>query len=251
MREFLISRRFLLWMLAVVLFAILVQYIFCGSKLVFNQGLTRAAAAPPGNATITVTGRGEVTAVPDSGRVSVGVTNQAVSARQAQLANDRMANAVVAAIKAQGIPKEKIRTSEYSIWPEQNEKGQIVRYRVSHSFAVEVSPLEKLGAVLDAAVEAGANHSCGISFERSDSAVLEREALKRAVADARERAGALAGAAGKSIVRVVSISDATTQPEPPLYRPAMKLVETAGSVPVEPGELTIEAAVQVVFEVNG
>lgn len=227
---------------------------FCGIysvKYAYKHDGQAVAAA--GTATVTVSGSGEVSAAPDSACVTLGCTNQAVKARDAQSANDRAIEKVIAALKAQGIPKEKIQTRQYDIWPEQNEKGQIVRYRVTHTLSVEVKNIDKLGAVLDAAIEAGANNSGGISFERSDGLVLEREALKKAVADARQRAEALAGAAGKSVVRVVSIRESGTQPEPPVpYMRAMKVMDGAGeSVPVEPGQLKITAAVEVEFEIGG
>jgi hypothetical protein len=217
--------------------------------LLLKEDARQAVAAGSGGATITVNGQGEVRAAPDCGQVRVGVATQSASAREAQLANDRAVEAVIAAVKAQGVAKENIQTSEYSIWPEYNEKGQLWKYRVNHNLTVEVKAIEKLGAVLDAAVAAGANQACSISFDRSDRDVLEREAMKKAVADARQRAETLAGAAGKSITRVVSITEGTAQSEPLAYR-AMKL-EGAGSVPVEPGELAVSAAVQVTFETGG
>jgi hypothetical protein len=217
--------------------------------LFLKAGAKQAVAAGAGGATITVNGRGEVRAAPDCGQVRVGVATQSASAREAQLANDRAVEAVIAAVKAQGVTKENIQTSEYGIWPEYNEKGQLWRYRINHNLTVEVKAIQKLGAVLDAAVAAGANQSCSISFDRSDREVLEREALKKAVADARQRAEALAGAAGKSITRVVSIAEGAAQQEPPVYR-SMAQLEGAGSVPVEPGELAVSAAVEVTFETS-
>ncbi|MEW6182960.1 MAG: SIMPL domain-containing protein [Bacillota bacterium] len=211
------------------------------------------AAAATGTATVTVGGSGEVSAAPDSASISLGCTNQAAGAREAQTANDRAVEKVIEALKAQGIPKEKIQTRQYDIWPEQNEKSQIIRYRVTHTLSVEVKNIDKVGAVLDAAIRAGANNSGGISFERSDALVLEREALKKAVADARQRAEALAGAAGKSVVRVVSIREVGTQQPPvPYMRSAMKVMDGAAeSVPVEPGQLKITTAVEVEFELGG
>lgn len=243
-----INKRFFVVTLGAVFLSLVCLLAFYG--LFLKEGARQAlAAAGSGAAAITVNGRGEVRAAPDYGRVRVGVATQSTSAREAQLANDRTVEAVIAAMKAQGIAKENIQTGEYSIWPEYNEKGHLWRHRVNHTFTIEVKSIQKLGVVLDAAVAAGANQSCSISFDRSDRDVLEREALKKAMADARQRAESLAGAAGKSIARVVSVTEASAQSEPPVYR-AMKL-EGAGSVPVEPGELTVSATVLVTFETGG
>jgi len=247
----LINKRFGILLLAAVLGALLYQYGLRSITTTAEPGTGQAVAAAQGPATVTVSGRGEVRVPPDSARVNLGVVTWAKSAREAQAANNRTVSAVVAALKAQGIPREGIQTSEFNIWPQTDEKGKSVTgYQVNHILTVQVGDVDKLGAVLDAAVAAGANHSYGISFEKADRAALEREALKKAVAEAQARAEVLAGAAGKKIVRVLSVKEAGTQPDIPIYRKMAFEVGGQG-VPVEPGQLTVSAAVEVVFEISG
>ncbi|MEW6447083.1 MAG: SIMPL domain-containing protein [Bacillota bacterium] len=249
MRELLTGKRF--WLL-VLLIAGFLCYTIYGIGAFSGQSETGRAAAQE-LSTVTVIGQGEVKVSPDSARVNIGVTTQAKSAKEAQSQNNRKANAVIAAIKDQGVPKEDIQTVEYGIWPQHDEKGRsITGYQVNHTLSVRVSGMEKVGAVIDAAVAAGANQSHGISFEREDRATLEREALKRAVADARERADAIAAAAGKKVIRVVSIKAGGAGDFPPVPVYGKRALEAGGAgVPVEPGQLTVTASVEVVFEIGG
>jgi uncharacterized protein YggE len=245
-KELLTGKRLAGILVMAVLAVLICRYGFRSLAAPAQQAV--AVAAAPG--TVTVTGLGEVRVPPDSARMNLGVVTEAKTAREAQTANNRSVNAVIAALRAQGIPKENIQTSEFRIWPQTDEKGRnIVSYHVTHTLAVKVDGVDKVGAVLDAAVSAGANHSYGISFERGDQAALEREALRKALAEARARAEALAAAAGKKIVRVVSVREADTQPDLPAYK-KLAAEAGAGGVPVEPGELTVTAAVEVVFEIG-
>lgn len=239
------------WVMALIIGCLLCVYTFYGITAFLGQTDAGKAAAAQESSTVTVSGHGEVKASPDSAQVNIGVITQARSAKEAQSQNNRTANAVIAAIKEQGIPKDDIQTTELSLWPQHDEKGRsITGYQVKHTLSVRVAGMEKVGAVIDAAVAAGANHTYGITFEKDDPADLEQEALKQAVADARERADALAQAAGKKIVRVVSIKEAGTQDFPPEYKRMAYEVGGAG-VPVEPGQLSVTASVEVVFEIGG
>ncbi len=65
--------------------------------------------------------------------------------------------------------------------------------------------LDRVGALIDAAVEAGANQVNGPSLGVADQEKLYRQALKAAVADARESAQVLASAAGRSLGKVTAI----------------------------------------------
>ena len=71
----------------------------------------------------------------------------------------------------------------------------IIGYAASTTISAKTT-IAKAGAVVDAAVEAGANGVSGPSLSRSDEDALYRDALKNAVADAKDKAEALAAAAG-------------------------------------------------------
>jgi uncharacterized protein len=86
----------------------------------------------------------------------------------------------------------------------------------------------------------------GLRFDLKDRAAAEREALRKAVADARGRADAAAAGAGLHVDRVLRIEEQRAVPIDP--RPAMmarqSMVADAGMAPpIAPGELEVRTTV--------
>ncbi|MEW5761958.1 MAG: SIMPL domain-containing protein [Bacillota bacterium] len=212
------------------------------------------AAEPevPDAVVLSVTGTGRVAVAPDTADVTVGVTTTGKTAREAQQENSRVAAAVINAVTKLGIPRERIQTVEFSVWPiyEEPVKGSappIRGYRVNNNIRVTVDDPAKVGAVLDAAFAAGANQSYGIHFYKKNDAAERTRALQEAVRDARARAEAVAQALGARIagfaaVRVENIFSPV---------PAYKMYEGAGGdggVPVVPGQVEITASVFIDYK---
>jgi uncharacterized protein YggE len=101
---------------------------------------------------------------------------------------------------------------------------------------------------VDAAVAAGANSVYGPSLDRSDADELANQALADAVADARQKAEALAKAADGSLGRVISVTEGGASAPPIPY--AARESALATDVPIEPGTQEIQASVTVVFELR-
>ncbi len=76
--------------------------------------LTRAEQPSP---TLTVSGHGEVSAVPDEAAVRLGAVAQAEKASVAQEQVNAAVQALLKGIKGMGIPEEKIATVELSLTP--------------------------------------------------------------------------------------------------------------------------------------
>jgi uncharacterized protein YggE len=121
-------------------------------------------------------------------------------------------------------------------------------YRAVNTVEVTIRDLDKAGQVLGAAAGAGANQMFGIAFEIEDPAPLEAEARKKAMADARTRAERLAELGGVKLGPPVSISEAGGGM--PVPGPMVMRAEV-GQVPIERGELTVVATVQVVYSIAG
>jgi uncharacterized protein YggE len=205
--------------------------------------------------TITVSGEGEVKAVPDQAILSAGVVSQAVTADEALATNRRAMNAVFATLKRQGIPDRAIRTSEFSVQPQYGEQRQgnapphIVGYQVSNNVSVTVDDLSKLGGAIDALVASGANSMGGISFTIRDPKPLLRQARDAAVKDAMDRASVYAKAAGVALGHVVQISEGGAEAPRPVFR-AMALDASPAQTPIAAGEQTVAAQVTVSFEIK-
>lgn len=199
---------------------------------------------------ITVTGTGTVEAAPDIATLTIGVTTQGDTAAAALAANTTSLAAVMERLTAAGVEARDMQTSNLSLNPNwsgyDSSTPTISGYVAANMLTIRVRQLDGLGAVLDAAVEDGANTLNGLSFGLSDPDPVLNEARKEAVADARARAELLAAAAGVKLGRIVSISEAGAGPDP---MPMFRADASAADVPVAGGELGLSANVTIFYEI--
>jgi len=206
--------------------------------------LGRTATASSG-AAITVTGSGTVNATPDRASFDFGVTTQAATAADALGRSSDQARAIVSALEKAGSDAKDIQTTDVSLWPRTRANGtEIVGYTASNSVNV-IAPLAKAGAVVDAAVGAGANNVDGPSLDTSDQSSLYDGALKNALADAKGKAQAIATASGLDITGVEKVTEGG-QANPLPYLGTAKASSAAG-VSIEPGTQQIQATVTVTY----
>ena len=191
---------------------------------------------------VTTNGHGDVTAVPDEAVISAGVNTHAATAAAALSQNARLMQQVIAALKNAG--GSDLRTQEVSLNPQTNDQGNVTGYVAQDTVSAKAR-IAAAGALIDAAVGAGANTVDGPSLDVSDSDALYRDALKHAVADARAKAQALAQAGGFNVGPVFSVSEGSAAPQP-LDR-AAAAPAVAAPTPVEPGTQDVTADVTVSF----
>ncbi len=209
-------------------------------------------SAEPPVPQITVTGEGRVDRAPDLATLSLGVTTQGATAAAAMAANSAGVAAVLANLTAAGIAAADIQTSGLSLNPnwigyDASPTPRIDGYTATNTVTVRVRALGSLGAVLDAAVQDGANTLNGLAFGLADPDPVLDEARVRAVADAQRRAALLAAAAGVTLGRVLSISDSVGVGAPaPMYS---MYAGSAAPVPVSGGEVSVLATVTISWEI--
>jgi uncharacterized protein len=190
---------------------------------------------------VTTSGHGDVTAVPDQAVVSAGVNTHAPTAAAALSQNAKVMQLVIAALKAAG--GTDLQTQEVSLDPQTDDQGSVTGY-VAQNTVNAKAKVAAAGALIDAAVGAGANTVDGPALDVSDSDALYRAALKQAVADARTKAQALAQAGGFTVGPVYSVTEGGEAPEP-VYRAAAAGV--AAPTPIEPGTQDVTADITVSF----
>ena len=221
---------------------------------VLAQAVT-AADEPP---TIMVTGEGRVDVAPDLATISLGVTNEADTAKEALDANTAALQAAIDRLKAAGIEDRDIQTSGLSLGPRYdynrtNPDGsaQITGFIASNMVTVRVRVLDQLGAVLDAVVTDGANTLGGVSFGLQEPDPVLDEARKDAVADARRKAELYATAAGVTLGKVRSIAEQSGFAVPmPMPMAEASLSKAAAPVPIAGGEVSVTANVTIVYEIG-
>ena len=221
--------------------------------VVLVAGLALPAAAEPVPAFITVAGEGRSFAVPDMASLNLGVASRGLTAADALGANSTALASVLARLAADGIAPRDIQTSGLSVSPRydysDNGDGRVVGYDARNMVTVRVRDLPALGALIDAALAAGANEFNGLSFGLADDRAAIDAARRAAVADARARADLYAKAAGVSLGRIVTISETAgfEAPQPMALRAAP--MAAPPPVPVAAGELSLGAQISMVFEI--
>lgn len=213
-------------------------------------GILAAATLPGGAASaaaeqggITVQGVASIGSVPDRAELSFGVESQGPTARAALAANAAEMRKVIAAVKAAG--GTEVRTQSVSLSPRYDERNEAQAFVAQNSASATIEDLARAGALIDAAVDAGANQVYGPSLSAGDQVELYRRALKAAVANARANAQSLAEAAGLSLGRITAVVEGGGAPQPVPFA-ADKAME-AGSTPIEPGTQQTTATVTVTF----
>ena len=207
-------------------------------------GSAASAAAEAGG--ITVQGTASVTSVPDRAELSFGVESQGQTARAALAANATEMRRVIAAVKAAG--GTDVKTQSVLLSPRYNETNEVQAFVATDSVSATIKDLAKAGAVIDAAVNAGANQVYGPSLSTGDQTELYRQALKAAVANARANAQVLAAAANVSLGRVTAIVENGGGPQPLAY--AADKAMAVESTPIESGTQQTAASISVTFAVS-
>lgn len=205
---------------------------------------------------LAVTGQGEARIAPDMAMVQAGVTAQADTAAEAMRQTSAQQATVIVALKAAGVAETGIQTSGLNLNPVMDygdgRAPRVTGYQASNIVGVRVTEIGNLGTVLDAIVGAGANEIHGISFGREDGADAEDEARREAVADAQHKAEVLAEAAGLELGPVLMLRDSEMHEAPrPMMRMAAEAAGAADSVPVQAGELSMSATVQIEYALIG
>ncbi|MEP6635274.1 MAG: SIMPL domain-containing protein [Acidobacteriota bacterium] len=205
---------------------------------------------------VIVAGDSIVQAQPDTAILTIAVVTQGKRAIDAQQENANRSDAVVRALKdAAGIGAE-IKTSGYSLQPQrvykENQPPTITGYEAHNTVIVTISDLTKVGRVIDAAAQAGANDVGGIAFTLRKDRPARDQALAEATREALAKAQVIAQALGGRVVRIVEVQEEGTVRPRPIYQAEMGSMKTAmaAATPIEVGSLEITSRVQLVAEVE-
>ncbi len=212
-----------------------------------------AATDQPPEHTLSVTGSGKVTVVPDMATIQLGVQVERPTAKAARETAAAAMTKVVAAIRNLGIADKDIATANVSLGPTydypQNATPKVRGYQLQNTVTVTVRNLDQVGDVLDDGVAAGATTVDGISFDVFDRAAAEAQAREAAVKDARAKADTLASGLG---VRITGVSSVSEQVSTPIWYGRELAPMAAGSAadastPVLPGSTDVTISVSVTF----
>lgn len=228
--------------------------------LLATFALGHRGAARNGEQTITLSGAGKVTVVPDRATASLGVQVTKPDAKAAMAEANTLQAKVIAALTGSGVAKSDIRTSGLDLQPEYDYEGrgkpEITGYTVTQTVKVTMKDLKKAGDVISAAAEAGGNAIRINDFKLSvgDKDEAMGEARDKAIADARKKAEQFAKAADRELGKVMRItetgSESGPQPYEDMYAADSAALNSLKSAPIEPGEQKLSINVKVVWELR-
>lgn len=210
-------------------------------------------AADKEKGTMTVTGEAVEMHAPDTAVISLALETSARSAARAMEENAVKAKRMVATLKAMVDPKkgDSVKTSNFSVNPEHKSygSGKTGNHRARHSVIVATGRIKEAGAIIDKAMEAGANRVDGVRFTLSSFKGNCKSVMKKAVEDARAKAAEMAALFGVRIAGIKSITPncGSGGPSPMME---MRAMAASGGPSLESGEVPVRAFVNVTYLID-
>ena len=244
------------WLIFGLLAVVLAIYIFALTRNAFRQYdyIGKSDQLPY---TITISGEGKVTAIPDIATVSLGLETKNKNINKAQQENTDKINQLIERLKALDIKKEDIKTTSYSVFPDYNwttGRQVLEGYKVSQNIEVKIRNFDKISEALNLIGELNLNQVGGLIFAIDEPEKYRQEARMLALEQAKQKAEALAKAADVKLGKLVSFSEGSYQ-APIYYRDSALLMEAktvGGAAPapqVEAGSQEIIVNVSVMYEI--
>jgi len=207
--------------------------------------------------TVTVDGRGEVSATPDLARISLAIEAHHEEMDKARGEALAVTRAFLGVTKQLGIDDKHVRSSGLTIRPEYRwndvaRRQELTGYLVQRNFDVMLDDLDKLGDLMEGAVDAGVNQVSPPELLSSRDKELRRDALAAAARDAESNARLVAETLGARLGPARQVTTLGMAVPQPMYR---ERVMMAGAIAMDQaadtygtGEIRIEASVSATFD---
>ncbi len=231
------------------------MYIRSGLLVMCLLAASAVARADEQPRTISVSGTGTVDAVPDIARLNLAVQRRDLDMATARAATVKVSRDFIALCSRLGIKESKVRTAGLTIQPEyrwdQQQKLQVFTgYFVQRQLEVELNDLDKLGELIEGAIDAGVNEVSPPQLDSSQRRELSRQALAAAASDARSNAQRIADTLGVRLGALRNIDAHSSQPRPPgpMMRMSAMSAEADTGASYTPGEISMDAQVNASFD---
>jgi len=248
--------------------ALVVAYLLGGGGGAQASPVVNVSSSPDGNqipagvsGTVTMTGTGEVSGVPDQMTFRLAVTRTAPDVSTAMDAASRTQTRVLDAMQRAGVERRDLQTTGLSIDPQYRYSSYappvITGYTVRQSASVVVRELKDAGAAVNAAVGAGGNavRISGIALTIGDRDGLLKRARQAAVEDARAKAEEYVGASGESLGQLLTLKEGHRAARPKVsYELQRNAVADSAAMlaklPVRAGQEKLKVSVSVVWALD-
>ena len=219
------------------------------------------------SSSISVSGLGEVTAVPDVATFSFSVQDSGEEVSAVQQAAAETVNAIISYLNEEGIAETDIKTEYYNIMPKfrydtepcfdrfcPSAEPQEDGFEVMQTVSVKVRDTDTAGQLISAIGDRGATNVSGLTFTIDDESSLKAEARAQAIANAKEQAEALAEQLGVRLGEIINFyEDEGGYPIQPFYRMegdmmARSFSEVTPELPM--GESTVSSRVTLIYTIK-
>ncbi len=206
--------------------------------------------------TVSVTGTGRVSAVPDRATVQMSIVSRGKELDAVQAEAAKVTAAILSLTDKLEIKRGEVDTTGATVrpdyrWNRKTEQQELRGYIAERQMDVKVDDLDKLGRLIEGAVAAGVNQVSSPQLDSSRREAVHREALAMAARDARANAEVLAETLGAKLGDPISISDRSAPPQPPVpQRHMAKAMASDSAETYNAGDVTFTATVTVVFELT-
>ncbi len=217
--------------------------------------------------TITVSDSAEIYAKPDLAITTFSVVTEAKTVEKAMSENTQKMNAIVDSIKKLGIKETDLKTTNFSISPryewEQTKpctayscppgKRVLVGYEVNQSLEVKIRDMEKIGDVVQAATDEGANEVGNLEFTIEKEDELKKQAREEAITKVKTKAKELAEQLGVDLVKITNFSESGEVPQWRYYeKMAAEGIGGGGEAApsIQTGQNKISVTVSITYEIN-
>lgn len=220
------------------------------------MGSVQQPVVTPPTPCLIVTGSAENRTKPDLATLSIGVTTQSKTAKDAQNESNTKIADFLAKVKKLLGDKGTVQTGSINLYPVYNQQTvpsnevfvpQIVGYRADNTLSIRTTDFTLVGPVIDTAVASGLNNIQGVSFGLQDDTNARMQALSDAVKQARKKAEVMAAAAGVTLSGIWEINEQGGRVMPFMANDAMMARSAPSPTPVEAGDVVVNGDVTIKF----
>lgn len=218
---------------------------------VLITGLSMAQETKPQIPQISVTGEGKVKVTPDQAIVTVGFQNSGKDAKEVKQLNDEVVDKVIKFLKKSGIAASDYKTNNVTLNKSYDYEKKKYTFMANQTISITLKDLSKYDDIMMGLNDAGVNSIQGVEFKSSKMEEFEKEARKKAMLNAKQKATDYVSVLNQKIGKALLISDNSQvyYPQPMFKGNMMAMAAEADSnrETLALGEIEINANVTVTF----
>lgn len=211
----------------------------------------KAQEAKPQVPQISVTGEGKVKVIPDQAIINVGFQNSGKDSKEVKNLNDEVVDKVIKFLKKSGIPATDYKTNNVSLHKSYDYDKKKQNFQASQTLSITLKDLTKYDDIMLGLNDAGVNSINGVEFKSSKMEDYEREARKKAMLNAKQKAADYVSVLGQKVGKALLITDNSQSYYPqPVYKGGMIAMATDSAESRETlavGEMEVITNVSVTF----